>query len=73
MKKSVKILSIVLALVIVIGCFAACGGKEEPKDETKVLVMATNAAFPPYEYVEGGEFVVNDGLKLLLDALDVLY
>ncbi len=22
-----------------------------------VLVMATNAAFPPYEYVEGGEFV----------------
>ncbi len=57
MKKSVKILSIVLALVIVIGCFAACGGKEEPKDEKKVLVMATNAAFPPYEYVEGGEFV----------------
>ncbi|MBO5332680.1 MAG: transporter substrate-binding domain-containing protein [Clostridia bacterium] len=57
MKKSVKILSIVLALVIVIGCFAACGGKEEPKDESKVLVMATNATFPPYEYVEGGEFV----------------
>ena len=27
MKKSVKILSIVLALVIVIGCFAACGDK----------------------------------------------
>ena len=57
MKKSVKILSIVLALVIVIGCFAACGDKEEPKEEKKVLTMATNAAFPPYEYVEGGEFV----------------
>lgn len=55
MKKSVKILSVVLALVIVVGCFAACGGD---KGETKTtLVMATNAAFPPYEYVEGGEFV----------------
>ncbi len=55
MKKSVKILSVVLALVIVLGCFAACGGD---KGETKTtLVMATNAAFPPYEYVEGGEFV----------------
>ena len=32
MKKTVKILSIVLALVIVIGCFAACGDK---KNDTK--------------------------------------
>ncbi len=30
MKKSVKILSVVLALVIVIGCFAACGGNDTP-------------------------------------------
>ena len=37
MKKSVKILSIVLALVIVIGCFAACGGKEETKITAKVI------------------------------------
>ena len=29
MKKSVKILSVILALVIVVGCFAACGGKED--------------------------------------------
>lgn len=37
MKKSVKILSIVLALVIVIGCFAACGDKEETKITAKVI------------------------------------
>ena len=53
MKKSVKILSVILALVIVIGCFAACGGDEEPKEEKKVLTMATNAEFPPYEFYEG--------------------
>lgn len=57
MKKMIKVLSVVFALVLITGCFAACGGKEDPKDENKVLVMATNAAFPPYEYVEGGEFV----------------
>ena len=55
MKKSVKILSVILALVIVVGCFAACGGdKEETK---KTLVMATNAEFPPYEYYEGDKVV----------------
>ncbi len=57
MKKLVKILSIVLALVIVIGCFAACGDKEEPKEEKKVLTMATNAEFPPYEYYDGDKIV----------------
>lgn len=54
MKKSFKIISVVLALVLVIGCFAACqkdDRTEEPQKE--VLVMATNAEFPPYEYREG--------------------
>ena len=71
MKKSVKILSIVLALVIVIGCFAACGGKEEPKEEKKVLTMATNAEFPPYEYYEGDKIVGIDAevAQLIADKL----
>ena len=71
MKKSVKILSIVLALVIVIGCFAACGGKEEPKEEKKVLTMATNAEFPPYEYYEGDKVVGIDAevAQLIADKL----
>jgi len=38
-------------LISTICVFASCG-----KDD-KVLVMATNAAFPPYEYLEGGKFV----------------
>ena len=79
MKKSVKILSVALALVLIVGCFAACGGNKD--DETKkTLVMATNAAFPPYEYVEGGEFVgidveiakaIADKLGMELEIKDV--
>ena len=58
MKKFLKITSIVLALALVV-CFAACGGNTEPEEteapetETKVLTMATNAEFPPYEFKEG--------------------
>ena len=47
-----KILSILLAAVMAFGCvsaFAACAPAKDPN----VLVMATNAAFPPYEYKEG--------------------
>lgn len=54
MKKSFKIISVVLALVLVIGCFAACQKDDETEEPQKeVLVMATNAEFPPYEYREG--------------------
>ena len=45
-----KILSLALAFLLVsasLVMFSACGGKDE-----NVLVMATNAAFPPYEYVD---------------------
>ncbi len=51
MKSLKKILAIVLALCLMF-CFAACGEKEDDK-----LIMATNAAFPPYEYVEDGDYV----------------
>ena len=72
MKKTVKILSVVLALILVIGCFAACGKKEEKKtEEKKTLVMATNAEFPPYEYHEGDAVVGIDAeiAKLIADNL----
>ena len=48
-----KIIALALALVMILSMsamFASCS-------DDNVLVMATNAAFPPYEYVEGGEFV----------------
>lgn len=47
--KMKKCLSVVLALVCVLS-FTACGSKDD-----KVLVMATNAEFPPYEYYEKDE------------------
>lgn len=49
-----KILSLVLALVMMfsICALAGCGSDDDNK-----LVMATNAAFPPYEYYEGDKIV----------------
>ena len=66
MKK--KLLSLMLVAAMALAA-VACGSKEEtaeapaaaeeaeaPADKA-VLVMATNAEFPPYEYYEGGEIV----------------
>ncbi len=49
-----KILSLILALTMILGLCAlvGCGGKDE-----NTLVMATNAAFPPYEMYEGEKIV----------------
>ena len=65
--KFTKIFALVLAVVMCLGVFAACGAKpvDTPADETadasaddaKVLKMGTNAAFPPYEYKEGDNFI----------------
>ena len=52
--KLTKILSVVLVALMVAVCFVACG--EEAKNEN-VLTMATNAEFPPFEYLENGEMV----------------
>ncbi len=67
MKKSIRIIAVIAALILALGCLAACGGKadngttangnSESAAEAKltatdgVLVMATNASFPPYEFV----------------------
>ncbi len=51
MKKIISIALAVVMLLTTVVALSACGKEED------VLVMATNAAFPPYEYVEGGEFV----------------
>ncbi len=47
-----KILSIVLVVLIAVACFAGCGAKEDK------LVMGTNAAFPPYEFVDDNGKIV---------------
>jgi len=88
-----KIFAILLTLVLVAGVFAACGGNTEETtaaDETTtgekltatdgVLVMATNAAFPPYEFKEGDDFAgidveiagkIAEKLGLTLEIKDV--
>ncbi len=47
-----KILCLVLALMMTVCCLAACNTKDDSK-----LVMATNAEFPPYEFMEDGKIV----------------
>ena len=46
-----KVLALVLAVLMLMTVFAGCG-----KKNTNQLVMATNAAFPPYEYKEGNTY-----------------
>ena len=67
MKSLKKVLSIALVAAFAVSMLAACGGSKEDAapagsaadsgTETKTLSMATNAAFPPYEYMEGNDYV----------------
>lgn len=74
-----KILAVVLAAVMVVS-LAACGGaaKNEsasgvPTVEAGKLIMATNASFPPYEYIDDdGETIVGidaEIAKMIADEL----
>ncbi|MFR7949942.1 MAG: transporter substrate-binding domain-containing protein, partial [Acutalibacteraceae bacterium] len=59
MKKVMKALSLLVAGVLVLACFAGCAGQSGLAQikEKGELVMLTNAAFPPFEYVENDEVV----------------
>ena len=68
-----KIIALTLALVLALGLLAGCsasGDKQLTVEEGK-LIMATNAAFPPYEYIEGNEIVGIDAeiAKAIADKL----
>ena len=56
-----KIISLVMVLVMATAVFSACGSTSSDSksggDGKQVLSMATNAEFPPYEYVEGEDVV----------------
>ena len=80
-----KLLSLTLALIMVLGLFAACGGSGSnglKTVEKGKLIMSTNAAFPPYEMTtddggfEGidveiaGEIAKKLGLELQVDDMD---
>ena len=47
-----KIIALLLVAIMAFGCVSAFAGCA-PKKDPNVLTMATNAAFPPYEYKEG--------------------
>ena len=50
-----KFIALLLVAVMAIGCVSAFAGCAPKKDDTK-LVMATNAAFPPYEFKDGENY-----------------
>lgn len=62
-----KLLCLALALCLCVCVFAACG---ENKNDN-VITMATNAEFPPYEYMENNEIVGIDAeiAKAIADKL----
>ena len=69
MKKITRVLLVIMSLVLLLGALAACGeakdnktDKADGKEEAKVLVMGTNAAFPPYEFTD------SDGKVVGIDA-----
>ena len=75
-----KMIALVLSLLMIACLFAGCNNAGKTANEGK-LTMATNAAFPPYEYVEGGKIVGIDaeiakaiadklGLELQIDDME---
>ena len=63
MKRITKTLLMILAIAMLLAAAYACGGTpEEPEPDSMtvqpgVLIMATNAEFPPFEYInDAGEF-----------------
>lgn len=61
MKKFMKGLLATTMVFAMMTSLVGCGGGSEPAEEAgdaaETLVMATNAAFPPYEYYEGDTIV----------------
>ena len=52
-----KKLTGILLTVVLVMCLAGCGNSKTGTAQDGVLVMATNAEFPPYEYHEGSAIV----------------
>ena len=79
-----KFTAIILAVLMVCAMLTGCGSKEAAglkTVESGKLIMATNAAFPPYEYIENNKVVGIDaeiagaiaaklGLELQIDDME---
>lgn len=51
-----RIITMTLSAILMCGVLTACGGSKE----AKVFTVATNAEFPPFEYLEGDKVVGAD-------------
>ncbi len=77
MKKFTKIICLLAALCICLTC-AACGnaktesGTPSSADSGKKLVMGTNAAFPPYEFVDDNNNIVGIDAEIAKAVADKL-
>ena len=62
MKKLIKSTAIIMALALVLCCFASCGEKKSGK-----IVFGTNAEFPPFEFISSNG-VINefDGIDMAI-------
>ncbi len=80
-----KIITLALAVLMVASLLVGCGSADAKNElktvESGKLIMATNAAFPPYEFIEGNEIVGIDaeiagaiaeklGLELQIDDME---
>ena len=69
-----KFIAIALVLVMALSIFAGCGSKNSMTLEKGKLIMATNAAFPPYEMTDdNGDFIGIDieVAQAIADKLDL--
>lgn len=76
-----KKFALLLTVVLCLGLLAGCGGSKQNTVEEGTLIMATNAEFPPYEFIENNEVVGIDveiaeaiaeklGLKLKVENME---
>ena len=86
MKKIIRTTALALTLTMLLAALVACGssgggGSDLDTVEPGMLIMATSADFPPYEFWEGGQIVGIDaeiaaaiaeklGLELRIDDMD---
>ena len=72
MKKLFRIAALVLCLTMVFSLLGCAGAdKKTGTKDPKVLVMGTNAEFPPFEYVEGDGIVGVDAEMMELIAKEM--
>lgn len=64
-------LPLIIIFSVLVTCMLSFSSCDAKQDDKKKLIMATNAEFPPYEYIENGEFMGIDVeiANLLADKL----